>query len=196
MGFMTGDFDEILIDREQIRNKVAELGKRISQDYMGCDLVLVGVLKGGFVFLADLMREITIPVDMDLIAVSSYGASTKSSGVVRIIKDIDISIGGKHVLIVEDLVDTGLTLRHLKDLLRTRGPESVKICTAFDKPSRRMVNIQIEYSGIVVPDKFIVGYGLDYAGKYRNIPDVCTLKPEVYAASVRSKGEWPEKDGL
>jgi hypoxanthine phosphoribosyltransferase len=193
---MTEDFEEVLIDREQIRSKVAELGKRISQDYKGLELVLVGVLKGGFVFLADLMREITIPVDMDLIAVSSYGASTKSSGVVRIIKDIDINISGKHVLIVEDLVDTGLTLRHLKDLFRTRGPESVKICTAFDKPSRRKVDIQIEYGGIVVPDKFIVGYGLDYAGKYRNLPDVRTLKPEVYAASVRSEGDWPEKGNL
>lgn len=193
---MTGDFEEILVDREQIKSKVVELGRLISQDYEGCELILVGVLKGGFVFLADLMREITIPVDMDLIAVSSYGASTKSSGVVRIIKDIDINVSGKHVLIVEDLVDTGLTLRHLKDLFRTRGPESVKICTAFDKPSRRKVDIQIEYEGIIVPDKFIVGYGLDYAGKYRNLPDVRTLKPEVYAASIRNEGEWPEKENL
>jgi hypoxanthine phosphoribosyltransferase len=138
------------------------------------------VLKGGFIFLADLMREITIPVDMDLIAVSSYGASTRSSGVVRIIKDIDLDIVGKHVLIVEDLVDTGLTLSHLKDLFNTRGPKSVKVCTAFDKPSRRKIEIEIEYNGIEVPDKFIVGYGLDYAGRYRNLPDVCTLKEEIY----------------
>jgi len=162
---------------------VKKMGKRISEDYKGLELVLVGVLKGGFVFLADLMREITIPVDMDLIAVSSYGASTKSSGIVRIIKDMDLNIEGKHVLIVEDLVDTGLTLRHLKDLFYTRGPKSVKICTAFDKPSRRQVDIEIEYGGIVVPDKFIVGYGLDYAGKYRNLPDVCTLKKEIYSKS-------------
>jgi hypoxanthine phosphoribosyltransferase len=126
------------------------------------------------------MREITIPVDMDLIAVSSYGASTRSSGVVRIIKDIDLDIVGKHVLIVEDLVDTGLTLSHLKDLFNTRGPKSVKVCTAFDKPSRRKIEIEIEYNGIEVPDKFIVGYGLDYAGRYRNLPDVCTLKEEIY----------------
>jgi hypoxanthine phosphoribosyltransferase len=126
------------------------------------------------------MREIDIPVDMDLIAVSSYGASTKSSGVVRIIKDIDMNISDKHVLIVEDLVDTGLTLSYLKELFKTRGPKSVKICTAFDKPSRRKVDIEVEYSGIEVPDKFIVGYGLDYAGKYRNLPDVCTLKKEIY----------------
>jgi hypoxanthine phosphoribosyltransferase len=121
--------------------------------------------------------------------VSSYGAATKSSGVVRIIKDIDINIANKHVLIVEDLVDTGLTLRHLKDLFRTRGPKSVKICTAFDKPSRRKVDIGVEYGGIDVPDKFIVGYGLDYAGRYRNLPEVCTLKPEVYSSSSRKSAD-------
>jgi len=178
---MMGDIEKILVPREQISDMVKRLGKRISEDYRGSDLVLVGVLKGGFIFLADLMREITIPVDMDLIAVSSYGASTKSSGVVRIIKDMDLDVANKHVLIVEDLVDTGLTLRHLKDLFNTRGPKSVKICTAFDKPSRRKVDIEIEYNGIVVPDEFIVGYGLDYAGKYRNLPDVCTLKKEIYS---------------
>ena len=173
---MLGDIEEVLITREQIRQKVVELGKRISKDYEGKELILVGVLKGGFVFLADLMREITIPVDMDLISVQSYGASTQSSGVVRIMKDIDITITNKHVLIVEDLVDTGLTLKHLKELFNTRGPRSVKVCTAFDKPSRRKVNIDVEYSGIEVPDRFIVGYGLDYAGKYRNLPEVCVLK--------------------
>ncbi len=179
---MMGDIEEILVGREQIREMTKNLGKRISEDYTGCDLVLVGVLKGSFIFLADLMREITIPVDMDLIAVSSYGASTRSSGVVRIIKDIDMDVAGKDVLIVEDLVDTGLTLNHLKELFKTRNPRSVKICAAFDKPSRRKVNIEAEYKGIVVPDKFIVGYGLDYAGKYRNLPDVCTLKKEVYSS--------------
>jgi hypoxanthine phosphoribosyltransferase len=178
---MMGDIEEVLVSREQIKEMVSELGKHISRDYEGKDLVLVGVLKGGFVFLADLMREITIPVDMDLIAVSSYGESTQSSGVVRIIKDMDLSVAGKHVLIVEDLIDTGLTLSHLKDLFNTRGPKSVKICTAFDKPSRRKVDIDVEYEGIVVPDKFIVGYGLDYAGKYRNLPEVCTLKKEIYS---------------
>ena len=177
---MMKDIEEVLVPRGQIREMVKRLGRRISEDYEGKDLVLVGVLKGGFIFLADLMREITIPVDMDFIAVSSYGASTKSSGVVRIIKDIDLDVVGKHVLIVEDLVDTGLTLRHLKDLFNTRGPKSVKICTAFDKPSRRKAEIGIEYNGIEVPDKFIVGYGLDYAGRYRNLPDICSLKEEVY----------------
>ncbi|HHW47210.1 MAG TPA: hypoxanthine phosphoribosyltransferase [Clostridiaceae bacterium] len=176
---MLEDIDKVLITREVIREKVKELGKRISEDYKGKDLILIGVLKGGFIFLADLMREITIPVDMDLISVTSYGNSTESSGVVRIIKDTDVNIENKHVLIVEDLVDTGLTLNHLKQLFNTRGPKSVKICTAFDKPSRRKVDIEIDYQGIVVPDEFIVGYGLDYAGKYRNLPDVCTLKKEV-----------------
>ena len=180
---MMGDIEEILVSRQQIKDMVEKLGKRISADYAGTELVLVGVLKGGFVFLADLMREITIPLDMDLIAVSSYGASTKSSGVVRIIKDMDMNVEDKHVLIVEDLVDTGLTLNHLKELFNTRGPKSVKICTAFDKPSRRLVDINIEYGGIEVPDKFIVGYGLDYAGKYRNLPEVCTLKKEIYENS-------------
>ncbi|MCR4435150.1 MAG: hypoxanthine phosphoribosyltransferase [Clostridiales bacterium] len=177
---MQGDIEEILVSRETMRQKVKELGMQISRDYEGKDLILVCVLKGGFVFLADLMREITIPVDMDFISVSSYGNSTKTSGVVRIIKDIDINVANKHILIVEDLVDTGLTLRHLKELFNTRGPLSVKICTALDKPSRRKVDIEIEYKGVVIPDKFVVGYGLDYAGKYRNLPDVCTLSPKVY----------------
>lgn len=178
---MLEDIQEVLVSREAIAEKTKELGRRISEDYKGKDLVLIGVLKGGFAFMADLMREITIPVDMDFMAVSSYGASTKSSGVVRIIKDIDINITNKHVLIVEDLVDTGLTLKHLTELLHTRGPLSVKICTALDKPSRRKVSIKIEYEGIEIPDMFVVGYGLDYAGKYRNLPEVCILKPSVYS---------------
>ncbi|MCX7747856.1 MAG: hypoxanthine phosphoribosyltransferase [Clostridia bacterium] len=166
---------EVLVSRDAIREKVIELGRKISSDYEGKDLVLVGVLKGGFIFLADLMREITIPVDMDFISVSSYGNSKSSSGVVRIIKDIDVNVSGKHVLIVEDLVDTGLTLNHLKELFYTREPASVKVCTALDKPSRRKVEIEVEYEGIIIPDEFVVGYGLDYAGKYRNLPDVCIL---------------------
>ena len=179
---MLGDIEEILISREEIAAKVKELGKRISEDYAGKELILIGVLKGGFIFLADLMREISIPVDMDLISVSSYGNDTKTSGVVRIIKDVDMSLENKHVLIVEDLVDTGLTLKHLKELFHTRGPSSLKICTMFDKPSRRKVEIDVEYQGIIIPDKFVIGYGLDYAGKYRNLPNLCTLKPSVYAS--------------
>lgn len=179
---MLQDIEEILISKEEMQKKVVELGAQISEDYKGQDLVLVCVLKGGVVFHADLMRAITIPVDMDFMAVSSYGVSTKSSGVVRIIKDLDIDIKNKHVLIVEDIVDTGLTLAHLKELLKTRGPLSVKICTALDKPSRRKAkDLEIEYRGIEIPDKFVVGYGLDYAEKYRNLPDVCILKPSVYS---------------
>lgn len=172
--------EEVLVSREQLTEKAKELGKKISQDYEGEELVLVGVLKGGFVFMADLMREITIPVDMDFIAVSSYGNATRSSGVVRIIKDIDLTVTNKHVLLIEDIVDTGLTLKHLKELFSTRGPLSVKVCTALDKPSRRKVDIDIEYEGIIIPDKFVIGYGLDYQGKYRNLPDVCVLDPKVY----------------
>lgn len=178
---MLEDIQEILISREEMQKKVNELGAQISKDYEGKDLVLVCVLKGGVVFHADLMRAITIPVDMDFMAVSSYGTSTQSSGVVRIIKDLDINIANKHVLIVEDIIDSGLTLAHLKELLRTRGPASVKICAALDKPSRRKVPLDIDYKGIEIPDLFVVGYGLDYAEKYRNLPDVCILKPSVYS---------------
>jgi len=168
--------EEVLITREEIAEKVKELGKRISEDYKGKNLLMVGVLKGGIVFLADLIREVTIPVDMDLISVSSYGSGTNSTGIVKILKDLDVSIQNKHVLIVEDLIDTGLTLRYLKELLATRNPASVKACTIFDKPSRRLVDVPIEYNGIAIPNKFVVGYGLDYAGEYRNLPDLCTLK--------------------
>jgi hypoxanthine phosphoribosyltransferase len=176
---MTGDIKEVLVTREALKENAKELAKKISQDYEGKELVMVGVLKGGVVFFADLIREITMPIDMDFISVSSYGNSTKSSGVVRIIKDIDIDITGKHILIVEDLVDTGLTLRYLKDLFRGRGPIDVKVCAALDKPSRREIDIQIEYKGITIPDEFVVGYGLDYCGKYRNLPDVCILKTNI-----------------
>lgn len=167
---------EVLVDRGTLQEMVKEMGKKISRDYEGKELILVGVLKGGFVFLADLMREITIPVYVDFISVTSYGDSEQSSGVVRIIKDIDISITNKHVIIVEDIVDTGLTLKHLKELFYTREPQSVKICSALDKPSRRKVEIQIDYRGIEIPDRFVVGYGLDRSNMYRNLPDVCALK--------------------
>ncbi len=177
---MLGDIQEVLVTKELLEEKVRELGKRISGDYEGKELVLIGVLKGGVVFFSDLIRYITIPIEMDFISVSSYGNSTKSSGVVRIIKDIDIDISHKHVLIVEDLVDTGLTLRYLKDLFEDRGPVDVKVCTALDKPSRRQVEVPLEYNGITIPDKFVVGYGLDFRGKYRNLPEVCVLKESIY----------------
>ncbi len=166
---------EVLVDREILREKAKELGRRISHDYEGEEPVMIGVLKGGFVFLADLVREITIPVYIDFISVSSYGDSGESSGIVRIIKDIEICITNRHVLIVEDIVDTGLTLKYLKELFNTREPKSVKICSALDKPSRRKAEIEVDYKGIVIPDTFVVGYGLDYSGKFRNLPDVCAL---------------------
>ena len=172
---MSVDKLEILITKEEIQRSVVALGERISSDYNGEELVLVGILKGGFVFLADLARKIKIPLEIDFISVSSYGNSTISSGIVRINKDIDIDIANKHVLLVEDIVDTGLTLGYLKNLFFTRGPKSVKICTAFDKPIRREIDINIEYKGIEVPNRFVVGYGLDYKGKYRNLPNICTL---------------------
>lgn len=180
---MFEDIQEVLVTKESLEEKVKELGERISRDYEGKELVLIGVLKGGVVFFADLIRHITIPIEMDFISVSSYGNSTKSSGVVRIIKDIDIDITGKYVLIVEDLVDTGLTLKYLKDLFEDRGPVDVKVCTALDKPSRRKVEVPIAYNGITIPDKFVVGYGLDFGGKYRNLPNVCVLKESVYNQS-------------
>jgi hypoxanthine phosphoribosyltransferase len=178
---MRKDIEEVLISKEEISIMVKNLADRISRDYEGKELVLIGVLKGGFIFLADLIREITIPCMVDFISVSSYGSSTSSSGVVRIIKDTDIDIKGKHVLLVEDIVDTGLTLNHLKDLFKTRGPADVRVCTAFNKEARRKVESIVEYIGIEVPDKFIVGYGLDYSEKYRNLPEVCELKPEIYS---------------
>ncbi|HEY9062175.1 MAG TPA: hypoxanthine phosphoribosyltransferase [Pseudobacteroides sp.] len=171
---------QILISKEELGKKVKELGNKISNDYEGKDLILVGVLKGGFVFLADLIRELKIPVEIDFISVSSYGSSSKSSGVVRIIKDIDISITNKHVMIVEDIADTGLTLKYLKEMLQTRGPADIKIIAALDKPSRRKVEIDLDYKGFTIPDEFVIGYGLDYAGKYRNLPDLCILDEEVY----------------
>lgn len=184
---MQENIKEVLLSRDVLERNAKELGRRISEDYRGKELILVGVLKGGFIFLADLIREITIPVEMDFISVSSYGDSTRSSGIVRIIKDIDINIMNKDVLIVEDLVDTGLTLKHLKNLLGTRGPLSVKICAALDKPSRRKVEIDIDYKGIEIPDKFVIGYGLDYAGRYRNLPDLCVLNPCIYEQPVSGK---------
>lgn len=178
---MLKDIERVLYTQDEIREMVHKMGKQISSDYAGLELVLVGVLKGGFIFLADLIRSISIPVSLDFISVSSYGHSTSSSGIVRIIKDIDIDVKNKHVILVEDIVDTGLTLNHLKGLFLSRQPAGVKICSAFDKPCRRQTDIAIDYKGLEVPDQFIVGYGLDYKEKYRNLPDICILKSEVYS---------------
>ncbi|HOV79012.1 MAG TPA: hypoxanthine phosphoribosyltransferase [Bacillota bacterium] len=177
---MHPDGERILFSGEEIQRRVAELGGQISADYAGKELLVVGILKGAMIFLADLVRHITVPTYFDFVAVSSYGASTQSSGVVRILKDIDRSIEGRHVLIVEDIVDTGLTLNYLVENFKSRGPAGVKVCTLLDKPSRRVVPVDIDYNGFVIPDEFVVGYGLDYNERYRNFPYIMVLSPRVY----------------
>lgn len=178
---MHDDIKTVLVSEEQLKAKVAELGAQISRDYAGKNLVLVSILKGSVVFMADLMRAVSIPCNIDFMVVSSYGGSnTTTSGLVKIIKDLDGDLSGKDVLIVEDILDTGVTLSNLVPMLKMRNPNSVKICTILDKPSRRKANIQPDYEGFQVPDEFVVGYGLDYDEKYRNLPYVGVLKPEIY----------------
>ena len=178
---MHDDIKTVLVSEEQLKAKVAQLGAQISKDYKGKNLVLVSILKGSVVFMADLMRAVTIPCSIDFMVVSSYGGSnTTSSGLVKIIKDLDGDLSGKDVLIVEDILDTGITLSNLVPMLKMRNPSSVKICTILDKPTRRKADIQPDYEGFRVPDEFVVGYGLDYDEKYRNLPYVGVLKPEVY----------------
>lgn len=180
MSIMDKDVKEILIDEKTLQNRIRELGQKISKDYADKDLILICVLKGAVLFMADLAQNIDTPLEMDFMAVSSYGNSTKSSGVVRIIKDLDASIENKDLLIVEDIVDSGLTLSYLIDLLKGRGVKSLKICSLLEKPARRIAKIDIDYIGFQVPDAFVVGYGLDYAEKYRNLPYIGVLKEEVY----------------
>lgn len=177
---MREDLQELLFSEEQIQARVKQMGEHIAKDYQGKNPIAVCVLKGAVLFMADLIRYMEIPLEIDFIAISSYGASTKSSGVVRILKDLDRSVEDRHVLIVEDIVDSGLTLSYLRDSLLRRNALSVKIATAFDKPDGRTVDITPDYSGFVVPNRFIVGYGLDYAEHYRNLPYVGVLKPAVY----------------
>lgn len=177
---MRNDIKEVLYTEQQIREKVKEMGQKISEEYKGKELVLIGVLKGSVPFMADLLKEITIPCFMDFMAVSSYGASTTSSGVVRILKDLDFEIEGKDVLIVEDIIDTGITLRYLVEYLKGRKPNSVEIACLLNKQERRKIEISAKYLGFDVPDYFLVGYGLDFAEKYRNLPYVGILKEEVY----------------
>jgi hypoxanthine phosphoribosyltransferase len=181
---MNDDVGQILITEEQIRSKVADLGARISADYASTSVTLVSVLKGSLPFMADLMRAIKIPVQIDLMEVSSYGgASTESSGLVRILKDLSSSIAGRDVLIVEDIIDTGLTLNYLLRYLRGKNPRSLRICALLDKPARRLVEISIDYLGFTIPDEFVVGYGLDYGEFYRNLPYIGVLRRELYETS-------------
>ena len=178
---MHNDVKEILLSKEEIHTIVSRLGQQISRDYENKNLLMVSVLKGSVVFMADLMRAVSIPCNIDFMVVSSYGGSnTITSGLVKIIKDLDGDLSGKDVLIVEDILDTGVTLSNLVPMLKMRNPNSVKICTILDKPSRRKADIQPDYEGFQVPDEFVVGYGLDYDEKYRNLPYVGVLKPEVY----------------
>jgi hypoxanthine phosphoribosyltransferase len=170
---------EILIEPEALQHRVAELGEEISADYAGRDLLLVGVLKGAVFFMADLMRHLTIPCEIDFMAISSYGDSTDSSGVVRILKDLDINIEGRHVLVVEDIIDSGLTLSYLIRNLEAREPATLEICALLTKPERREIDVPVRYVGFEIPNRFVIGYGLDYSELYRNLPYVGVLDPRL-----------------
>ncbi len=178
---MLQDIDKVLITQEELDKRVQELGEQISRDYKDKNLLMVSVLKGSVVFMADLMRAISIPAAIDFMAVSSYGSGVKTSGVVRILKDLDSPIEGKDLLVVEDILDSGVTLNYLRELLRERGPASIKIVTLLDKPERRTADVVADYTGFTVPDEFVVGYGLDYDEHYRNLSFVGVLKPSVYS---------------
>ena len=175
---------EVLIDTETLRGRVAELGAEISSDYDGRDLLLIGVLKGAVFFMADLMRRLTIPCEVDFMAISSYGASTDSSGVVRILKDLDINIEGRHVLVVEDIIDSGLTLSYLMRNLESREPETLEVCALLTKPDRREIDVPVRYVGFEIPNRFVIGYGLDFAERYRNLPYVAVLSDDALPADL------------
>lgn len=177
---MDKDVKDILVSEADIKKLVAQLGRRITSDYEGKEIMVICILKGAVMFCADLIREIKVPLKLDFMAVSSYGETTESSGAVQILKDLDSSVEGRHLLIVEDIVDTGLTLRYLISILNARGPASIKTCALLDKPERRKVDVKIDYAGIEIPDAFVIGYGLDYAEDYRHLPYVAVLSPEVY----------------
>jgi hypoxanthine phosphoribosyltransferase len=177
---LQNDIKEVLYSAEQINDKVKELGATLSKDFEDRNPLVICVLKGAFIFMADLVKAIDVPLEIDFMAVSSYGQSTKSSGVVKIIKDLDASVEGREVLIVEDIIDSGLTLSYLIDVLERRNAKSVTVVTLFDKPARRTVELQADYTGFTLPDEFVVGYGLDYAEQYRNLPYIGILKPHVY----------------
>ena len=181
---MDDDVEEVLLTHEQIQTRVAELGAQLAADYAGREPVLVSVLKGSIIFLADLVRAMPVQVSIDLMELSSYGASTQSSGQVRILKDLSGPITGRDVIVVEDIIDTGLTLNYLLKYLRDRSPSSVTICCLLDKPARRLADIQIDYRGFTIPDRFVIGYGLDYDERYRNLPYIGVLRPSVYGGAA------------
>jgi hypoxanthine phosphoribosyltransferase len=175
------DIEEVLYSEEQIQEKIKELGEALTSEYEDRNPLVICVLKGAFIFMADLVKQIKIPLEIDFMAISSYGQSTKSSGVVKIIKDLDVSVEGRDVLIVEDIIDSGLTLTYLIDVLERRNALSVAVVTLFDKPAQRTSGIEADYTGFRLPDAFVVGYGLDYAEKYRNLPYIGILKAEIYS---------------
>jgi hypoxanthine phosphoribosyltransferase len=180
MSSMMPDVKEVLISSEEIEAKVREIGARITEDYSGERPLLIGILRGAVVIMSDLMRNIDLRCELDFMDISSYGSGSSSSGVVRILKDLEEDITDRHVLIVEDIIDTGLTLSYLMRSLYARKPASLEICALLSKPSRRRADLDVKYLGFEVPDEFVVGYGLDYAGSYRNLPDICVLKPEIF----------------
>lgn len=184
MSSMMPDVKEVLIPSTEIREKVKEIGERISEDYQGEKPLLICILRGAFVMLGDLVRFIDLPCEVDFMDISSYGSGTSTSGVVRIQKDLEEDITGRHVLVIEDIIDSGLTLSYLRRSLLARQPASLEVCALLSKPSRRRAELEVKYLGFEVPDEFVVGYGLDYDGAYRNLPDVCVLKPEIFGAAA------------
>lgn len=174
------DAESILLTKKQIADRVKELGAELSEDYKDKNPIMICILKGSLVFFADLIRQMDIPLEIEFLAISSYGNSTKSSGEVKVVKDTDKSLEDRHVILVEDIIDTGLTLSFLKNMLERRAPASIKICSLLDKPERRKSQIDADYTGFEIPNSFVIGYGLDYCERYRNMPDICVLKPEVY----------------
>ncbi len=180
---MHDDIERVLFTQEELREKVAAMGKKISEDYQNAceDIFCVGILKGAVVFYTDLVRSISLPVQFDFMIASSYGNKTSTSGSVKLLKDLDYDVEGKHLIIIEDIIDSGTTMQYLMRILRERRPKSIKLCALLSKPSRRTADVHIDYLGAEVPDEFLVGYGLDYAGTYRNLPYIGILKPAVYA---------------
>ena len=180
MSIFDNDIQEVLFSEEQLKNRVREIAQQITADYQGKEIMLISVLRGSFVFMADLCRAIDLPCTLDFMAVSSYGKGTKSSGQVQITKDLSEEISDRHIIVVEDILDSGNTLSYLLKILENRHPASIRLCTLLDKPDRRVKPVEVHYSGFTIPDAFVVGYGLDYAEKYRNLPYIGILKPRVY----------------
>ena len=180
MSIFDNDIQEVLFSEEQLKNRVQEIARQITADYQGKEIMLISVLRGSFVFMADLCRAIDLPCTLDFMAVSSYGKGTKSSGQVQITKDLSEDISDRHIIVVEDILDSGNTLSYLLKILENRHPASIRLCTLLDKPDRRVKPVEVHYSGFTIPDAFVVGYGLDYAEHYRNLPYIGILKPEVY----------------